>query len=109
MKTLLAFFILGSAAMAQSPTYTVQKFGGRTILVPNGVIKSGPRSYSASDPANPYRTRVDYNGQSGYQRATQSKLPVVNRNGNGRVEPRGSYSGPTFGTGVTIIINPYAR
>jgi hypothetical protein len=100
-QTVLAFLLLGASAQAQ--TYTVQKYGGQTILVPQGVIKSGPRSYSKFDPANPRRTAKDYSGKSGYQRATESRLPVVNRNGNGRVEPRGVTGG------AIIIVNPYTR
>lgn len=99
MRTLLAFLIISSAAYAQRPTsYIVQKYGGQTILVPQGIIKTGPRSYSAFDPANPYRAEVDYAGRSGYQRAQMNPAPILS--------PRNYYGGP-LGGGVTTIINPY--
>jgi hypothetical protein len=94
MRTLLAFLIISSAAYAQRPTtYSVQRFGGQIILVPQGIIKTGPRSYSAFDPANPYRTQLDYSGRSGYDRAQRSAAPIVNY-------------GP-IGAGAIIIVNPF--
>jgi hypothetical protein len=114
-KTSFAFLMLAAAAVfpiqsqAQTQTYSVQKFGGQTILVPQGVIKSGPRSYSAFDPSNPYRTAKDYTGRTGYERAASSQLPVINRNGNCRVEPRGVTGGVYFGNGPVIIVNPFVK
>ena len=66
------------------------------MLVPQGGIKAGPRSYSKHDPANPYRSELDYAGKTGQQRASESALPVVNRNGNGLFEPRGLYQAPVI-------------
>ena len=58
MRTLLAFLILSGVGVAQSSRgYVVQKYAGQTVLVPLGPIKTGPRSYSQFDPANPYRVQ----------------------------------------------------
>lgn len=69
MKTLLttmAFCVLCSVAFAQQG-FTVQRVGnGQYIVVPNGPIKTGPRSWSRFDPSNPYRVNeFDYTGRNG--------------------------------------------
>ena len=42
------------ATQIQGP-FQVIKQGGSIYLVPQGIIKAGPRSHSMADPSNPYR------------------------------------------------------
>ena len=111
LKTSLAVIVLAAiASTASAQTYRFQTINGQTVLVPQGVIKSGPKSYSKSDPANPYRAGKDHAGKSGYGRAVESQLPVVNTNGNHLAEPRGIIGrniivSPSSGRSV----NPYYR
>lgn len=109
--TLTAFAILLMAAPASAQSSRAgNRYTTRAIIVvPQGVVKSGPRSYSQFDPANPYRETLDYAGRTGLERAERSVMPVANRNGNDRVEPRRTNVYAPFGPygGPVIITNPH--
>ena len=51
MKTLILSLLL---VQVQGPFQVVNQ-GGNVYLIPQGIIKMGPRSWSAFDPSNPYR------------------------------------------------------
>jgi hypothetical protein len=71
----------------------VVKQGGNVYLVPQGIIKTGPRSYSAFDPNNPYRQ--------------QPSLMPNRRPSPPTVKRTFPYVSPTGG--VTVIINPFVQ
>jgi hypothetical protein len=78
LSLLLALMTLPASTLtAAPPTYTIQKQGNQMFLVPQGVIKKGPQSYSRSDPANPYRNGTDYAGKSNTERAERTATPIV--------------------------------
>jgi hypothetical protein len=73
--------------------FQVVRQGGNVYLVPQGIIKTGPRSFSMADPKNPYRQQPSRIPQC------PASPPAVKR-----TYPNLSPTG-----GVTIIINPFVQ
>jgi hypothetical protein len=91
---IMKLLLLLLAAQIQGPFQVISQ-GGNVYLLPQGIVKTGPRSFSMADPSNPYR-----------EQPSSIIAPPTQSQPRQRVFPpniQPAYRGPV------VIINPYVR
>ena len=87
--------LLLSLLLVQTQGFQVVQNRYGTYLIPQGILKTGPRSYSMADPNNPYRNTPPPSPARTYLDMSQPRQRVFPN-----MQPMGK---------TVVIVNPFAK